>query len=245
MGRKCDATVNLQASDTPAFKIVVEEGACKNVGNYCVKSHEGWPNVDYEPNSMCRMRIEWANAPKETGCTTPNPAEEALYVEIGALDIEEPRFAANGQQILGDLLKVGSTIVHDKDSTMLREGRVSVKDGDVISWSSDWSVQKQGFVVCLRARKPVPTTYAASCQELGDDLWNRFDVYNKDSMRIECPSTVDCTPECALTFGAYLDEFVLTTNVCDAGWHVTRSKKFTLTFLRQDSNEEGRFRIEP
>jgi len=124
--------------------------------------------------------------------------------------------------------------------------RYPVFDGETISWMTDSTVEKHGWLVCLRERRNVKATpvYRASCSEIGDDIWGRVDVYDKDSLVVKCDMDA-CNKGAAGLFGGYVDQFVLTTNVCDAGWQITNHDEFTITFHAQNQHEEGRFQIEP
>merc|ERR1719330_1961408 len=249
-GVKCEpAGTTVLVSDKP-YRLVSDYGNCvQHDSEQCFSSHAEWPHSDY-PVGVCQFHVEWTQPPvvetQTASCDTEVVPNETLWLEVVQMDIEGAVFNENGW-LYGERLMVnGINTKTNKDALTERNAAefVKVNDKDIIKWSTDESVQEPGWLVCLRLKKKIPKVHKATCSEIGTDIWSDYfttDV-TKTVVSVECDEKA-CSKAKVDAVGTSRFSFVLTTNVCDAGWQAARSNKFDLAFSGPSSTSEATFEV--
>jgi len=232
-GHKCEPRDPLleDQDGTVTYKLVTDSGSCAHhVTSTCVKSHAGWPNAEY-PTGGCSLHVEWTMPPTNSndaaGCEEKVAvSNETLFLEVLHMDIEPAEFSSSGY-LFGERFIVGGMTADPKTAT---HSRFKVLDATTIEFNTDLSVEKRGWLACLRLRTRKPTVYNASCAEIGDDVWAELDIKDGEEVVVQCDMT-KCGKDPVKPYDS-TDEyrFQRTTNVCDAGWQATKSSKFTITY---------------
>jgi len=251
-GAKCEPRAILGAKDASVtYKLVSDYGNCvEHDSSQCFASHAGWPNSDY-PVGVCQFHVEWtqpAAAEADTiGCDQKTEApNETLWLEVVQMDIENAKFNADGW-LYGERLMVNG--INTKSSTNEVTKRqvaeyVQVKDKDIIKWSTDESVQRPGWLVCLRVKKKIPAVHKAACAEIGDDIWSMYFTLDdsRNVVTVEC-DMIKCNKAKVAHVKNEKYSFLRTTNICDAGWQAAKSSKFDVAFSGPTSSSEATFEV--
>merc|ERR1719418_229819 len=160
------------------------------------------------------------------GCDTEVVANQTLFLDMLHMDIEKAHFTQHGYSY-GERFDIGGVLV---DPDFLNEILYKVQDKTAIMFNTDLSVERKGWLACLRLRTRKPKVYSASCAEIGDDIWAELDIKEEEEVVVQCDMT-KCGKDKVESYDSS-DEyrFQRTTNVCDAGWQATKSSKFTITF---------------
>jgi len=249
-GRPCDRSTTNADAFIP-YKLVHDAGDCVSHGNgsQCFKSHAEWPKTNYKPLANCKFHIEATNHqyPKKgsADCDGTAEVENQLLLEVLYEDNERPvydltgtfygdKFALNTVQISPTPLGRPEACVERKtcvDWRPLAENINMVYDKQKVEFSSDGSVEKEGWLVCLRERSKIPKLYTATCSEIGDDVWAKLnDVRKKTTyVSVECDMK-KCNKAKVRAVLLQSDRFFRTTNLCDAGWQVAQGDKFDVEF---------------
>jgi len=236
-GRKCDPRPALLDQDASiTYKLVRDSGDCvPHSGSQCFKSHASWPKENYQPNSKCQFHVEAANhiLPAADDCGKATQTDKQLWLETVYEEIERPVFTTLGTSY-GDKFSVGSVLMHSiQEGDTVLELDSQVYDGSKFEFVADGSVEKEGWLVCLREKSKITktTTYKASCTEIGDDIWSKFGNVDQAGtyVSIEC-DMVKCNKAKVDSVKNNGNLFVRTTNLCDAGWQVQRDDKFEVQF---------------
>jgi len=225
-----DASVN--------YTLVLDSGSCAPHNEaQCFKSTAEWPKVNYPSSEVCKFHVE----AKDSRFSVAGKAGDAqLYLEVMYENVEDPIFQENGAYY-GDKFSTGKIIL--SPVTVAGSGTVSellypVYDRTTFEFTSDGTVEKEGWLVCLREKKKIPTTrYPIKCSDIGDDIWSLFALASEGAdndeiyVAVECDMS-KCRKAAVKSVATALSSvFVRTTNVCDAGWKVARSSKFDLQFF--------------
>lgn len=111
-----------------------------------------------------------------------------------------------------------------------------VYDGVVGEFTSDSTVEGEGWLVCLREKRKIPKLHQVGCSDIGDDIWSAFvGVSDKHTfVSVECDMD-KCSKAAVTPVTKDSALFYRTTNICDAGWQITRSNKFDLQFSGPDT----------
>jgi len=242
-GKKCEPRAPLltEQDGTVTYKLVVDSGSCVQHGSStCVKSHPDWPNTNY-PTTGCRLHVEWitpqANPQGAVGCDAEVASNQTLCLEMLHMDVEKAHFSQHGYSY-GDRFDIGGILV---DSDFLNEVRYKVQDRTAIMFNTDLSVERRGWLACLRLRTKKPKVYSAKCTEIGDDIWAGLDIEADEQLVVQCDMT-KCRKEKVSPFSREDDyRFQRTANVCDAGWQATKSSKFTISFSNPLRTKKGTF----
>jgi len=254
-GRKCDPRPTLSGQDAGAasYKLVSDYGNCVEHGSsQCFASHAKFSETDY-PVGVCQFHVEWtqavaADTSDPTGCTgSPAVPNERLYLEVVQMEIETAQFNDNGW-MYGERLEVNGvntrTTVNDNTKHQIAEF-IQVKDKDEIKWSTDQTVEKAGWLVCLRLKKTPPKVHNATCSQIGDDIWSEYFTTDdpKEVVSVECDMTKCNKAKVESVSATDRYSFYRTVNVCDAGWQAARSSKFDLVFRGPSKSSEAAFEV--
>jgi len=249
-GEKCTPRAPLLTGedDTITYKLVTDSGSCVQHANpLCVQSHLDWPDTKY-PTGGCSFHVEWA-APRaavegSVGCDDEVVvANQSLFLDMLHMDIESARFTTGGY-LYGEMLKIDGILA---DPETASRTRFQVKDKSVIVWTTDLSVERTGWLACLRLRKRKPAVYEAKCTEIGDDIWAELDLRVEEDLVVQCDMTKCKKDKIDVHSASDRYRFWRTDNVCDAGWQATKSSKFSIAFsnplhtTRGTSKEAGTF----
>lgn len=228
----------MSAAQNYKFVKISGEHCVEHESELCYQSHEDWPYEHYAAQDSCKLQVQWTHAAPQavpTGCTQPLP-DERLFVEVLSLDVEKASYTSNGLFRYGDQLRVGSINVLSGNFSHF----YAVGDGTEVTWLADRSVERNGWLICLRVKHKIPQVYNATCDELGSDLYNQLDISDRQSVRIQCE---DCVWEPVTALYVYVDTFSLTRPICDAGYQVRGKTNFLFTYHEAWNTEEPRFQI--
>jgi len=257
-GRPCDRTTtnaNVGDSFTP-YKLVHDAGDCVShgTGSQCFISHADWPKTNYKPLSNCKFHIEATNHqyPKKDAadCKGTEPEiENQLLLEVLYQDTEQPVYDLSGT-FYGDKFALNDVLI--SPPRLGEENIHRVYDQQTVEFSSDSSVEKEGWLVCLRERSKIPDIYSATCSETGDDVWAKLhDVTKKKQyVSVEC-DMAKCnkakvnTVDWRQAVPQLNDRFFRPTNLCDAGWQVAKGDKFVVEFSEEATFVADGETIEP
>jgi len=234
-GRKCEpkspilGAMGILSAQDASYKLVVDSGSCtQHVTPSCVQSHADWPNTEY-PATGCRLHVEWSRptaTSEPEGCINNRNSNETLYLDVLHMDIEPAHFVTEGY-LYGERFKIGGVTANANTAT--RE-RYPVQDKTMIDWSTDATVQRRGWLACLRLRTKPPKVYNASCTEIGDDIWADLDIKAGQALVVQCDQKKCGKDKVRPASTTSEHSFLRTTNICDAGWQTTKSSKFTISF---------------
>jgi len=235
------------------YQLVADSGTCVQHGiPQCLASHDGFPITKY-PNAACQFHVEWTQAvaaeasEEKVGCdSTPEVPDETLWLEVVQMNIENAKFNEFGY-FSGERLEVNDVNTKTSMNTDTQHQMatfIQVKDKSVIKWTTDESVQEQGWLVCLRQKKKLPTTHVATCSEIGDDIWSLYFTQDNptQTVSVECDMT-KCNKAAVSSVEGRRYSFLRTINVCDAGWQASRSSKFEIEFKSATSTLEPIFDV--
>jgi len=253
-GRKCEPQLALSDADAAVtYKLVHDAGDCvahPDHGSVCFQSHKDWPKSNYNPLTNCKFHVEATNhkfpTKDKADCGKETEPETQLLLEVLYLDAEEPVYDLNGA-FFGDKFALSSVGVKNVligkeadcvaggtciDGRPVAESIWPVFDQSVVEFSSDRTVEKEGWLVCLRERSKIPKVYKAGCSEIGDDLWRKLNNVRKEKtwFTVECDMDKCHKQKVSPTSDDDKNRFYRTTNVCDAGWNVARGNKFDVQF---------------
>merc|ERR1739844_553005 len=200
-GRQCDPRPILAEQDAAAasYKLVSDYGNCVQHGSpQCFVSHAEFSESKY-PVGVCQFHVEWTQAAaaettEKVGCDSGTVVpDEALYLEVVQMKVEDAQFNQNGW-FSGERLEVNGVNTRTKTNAITGHQDatfVPVKDKDEIKWSTDQSVQEAGWLVCLRLKKKLPKVHVATCSEIGDDIWSLYFTTDdpKEVVSVECDMT--------------------------------------------------------
>jgi len=248
-GEKCTPRAPLltDEDDTITYKLVTDSGSCvQHASSSCVKSHPDWPDTRY-PRGGCSFHVEWA-APRaaQTGsvsCDDEVAANQSLFLDVLHMDVEPARFTTEGY-LYGERLNIDGILADPETATRTR---FKVQDKSVIDWTTDLSVERRGWLACLRLRTRKPKIYEAKCTEIGDDIWAELDLRVEEDLVVQCDMTKCKKDRIDVHSASDRYRFWRTDNVCDAGWQATKSSKFTISFsnpirtIKGTSEETGTF----
>jgi len=191
----------------------------------------------------------------EADCEKTPELENQLLLEVLYEDTEKPVYDLSGS-FYGDKLALNTVLISPEPSgeraacvaagtcidwRPVLENIHSVYDGSIVEFSSDSSVEREGWLVCLRERSKIPEIYTAKCSEIGDDVWAKLmNVRKKNTyVSVEC-DMAKCRKALVKTVSDDNSErFYRTTNLCDAGWQVARGDKFDVEFSSPQSFDGG------
>jgi len=207
-GRKCEPQPLKGSEDLSVnYKFVLESGECvPHDEGVCFKSHPDWPRTSYKPRSECIIRVEATShqVPEKdsANCEKETEPETHLLLEVLYDDTERPQFDLNGE-FYGDHFSLNEKLILPLeigqaadcvgtegciDWRPLAENIHRVFDNNVLKFTTDSTVEKEGWLVCLRERSKIPPVYNAGCSEIGDDVWAK--LYNvreeKKYVTVEC-----------------------------------------------------------
>jgi len=273
-GRKCERATTKKTSVT-SYKLVHELGDCvpHGSGSQCFKSHAEWPKKNYKPLTTCKFRVESTNhqAPTKADLSKADcegkvlKDENQLLLEVLYEDAETPVYFQNGA-FYGDKFELNGVVISpnpiglsrcDNLDPQLRDACVDfrpfaenihrVYDKSRIEFTSDGSVEKEGWLVCLRERSKVPEVYSAECSEIGDDVWAKLYHVWKDEtyVTVECDMAKCNKAKVNPVTADVRDVFFRTTNLCDAGYQVAQGDKFDVKFSRPSTNSADGEIVEP
>jgi len=252
-GLECKPHTMLESKDVSVpYQLKADYGNCsQHDSSQCFVSHKGFSKSDY-PVGVCAFHVEWTQAAaategEVTGCEKKEEPDESLVLEVVQMDTEAAVFNQNGW-LHGDRLVVNGQNVRNTVNTLTKRQLVeyvSVKDKDVIKWSTDDTVQGAGWLVCLRVKKKIPVVHKATCSEIGSDLLSYY--YRNDDSRtvvsVECDMKACNRADVLSVIPDERYTFRLTTNICDAGWKAARSSKFDVAFTGATATREETFEI--
>jgi len=235
-GRVCDPRKTVELATTPNYTLVLDSGSCAPLNSaQCFKSNADWPRGTYPAKETCKFHVEAKGHNLPVIGTSSRDTQ--LYLEVLYEAIEKPVFKSTGVYY-GDKFSQDQVIlspVIDKQDGNVLELLYPVFDQTSFQFTSDDSVQKEGWLVCLREKRNIPIVRVQiSCSDIGDDIWSTFALayegVDKDMyVPVECDMS-KCRKAAVTTVSPSSSVFLRTTNVCDAGWKVTRSNRFDVQF---------------
>merc|ERR1719189_2327182 len=255
-GTKCEYDAQTKGAAVTTYKLVHDSGDCVATdGGLCFKSHAEWPVENYKPSKICTFHVEAEGHMFMTAddCGKEPEKKSQLVLERWYEDIETAKFDPNGNYRGDKFTADGHSIpliFIGKNEDVWAEGiewrpkqdaELKVYDKVRLEFETDATGEKEGWLVCLREKKPHPKLYQADCTDTGDVIWSKFlDLSDRATyVSVECDmdrcnkATVRAPDEEAPS------RFYRTTNICDAGWKVLQSNRFDLQFFDPETLLHG------
>lgn len=267
LGTKCESVAQTGGQTDSAavtYKFVRDSGDCVATdGGLCFKSHAEWPVENYKPSKYCSFHVEAEGHLFMTAddCGKELEKKSQLVLERWYEDIESAEFDLNGNYRGDKFTADGKTIplsfIGINDDVWAEglewrprwDAELKVYDKVRLEFQTDATGEKEGWLVCLREKKPHPKLYKADCTDTGDVIWSKFlDLSDKTTyVSVECDMD-RCNKgkvRAAPITTRPLSRFYRTTNICDAGWNVLQSNRFDLQFFDPETLMPDSFSMAP